>query len=69
MSVTDPVRTRRPKYRRDDTTESEWRAEEAYLNRPVATSYGRERGCVVCGRPTTDDNTCHRCDDDGRRSL
>lgn len=48
----------------DTTTESEWRAEEAYLNRPVGTRFGRESGCVVCGRPTTDDTTCHRCDDE-----
>ena len=65
----EPLRVVPPKYRHDDTTEADWRAEEAYFNRPVATAYGKEASCVFCGRPTTDDDTCHRCDEDERRAT
>ena len=51
---------------RDNTTEDEWRAEEAYLNRPLPCGQRIEESCVICGRPS-DFDTCPRCDEDIER--
>lgn len=60
-----PSAAKRPfPYKVDDVGEQEWRAEEAYLNRPVEmVSKEAERDCVLCGHPVAIGETCPGCED------